>query len=372
MNANRRTVRRQHTVSKFYLKGFAAEEKTLTRLVLETGKSHPISVNDATVVKDFYSVEDEGHLDDFFERRFAEIEDPAAIALRHAIDLAWPLAPREREAMATWIALQHLRGHALRDATTEIQSLMYQLLVGSAGKRALRQHIERAENTPCSPARVDAEWDDLTQPGGTRIRPDARDHLRLIVDLLETTRERLSNHRWALQVFDRRTLLTADHPVSLVAAEDHPSWQGVGIANAGGFVLPLSRRRSLVIVPSAHPQRDVLGPGTTHLAREINALTLQTARRHAYHHPADATLAALPTRWTPRTRELHPDFGDDFINPDRELTETSPVDQGRVDLGAGVTLADLPWPIPGRQFRWAEPRPAPADTDTDEHAPEPV
>lgn len=62
-------IRRQHVVSKFYLKGFADEAGQLRRVYLPGDRSHLMATSDATVVKDFYTVTlPDGSESDMFER----------------------------------------------------------------------------------------------------------------------------------------------------------------------------------------------------------------------------------------------------------------------------------------------------------------
>jgi hypothetical protein len=66
-------TKRQHTVSKFYLRGFANETGSVMRYDVEERQSVPLSVNDASVIKDFYTVAlPDGSLSDMFEKLFAE------------------------------------------------------------------------------------------------------------------------------------------------------------------------------------------------------------------------------------------------------------------------------------------------------------
>lgn len=112
--ATKRT-KRQHTVSKFYLRGFATETGTVMRYDLEERQSVPLSVNDASVIKDFYTVAlPDGSLSDMFEKLFAEIEDGASAALEAILAGQWQLRGDARESLATWCALQHLRSEQIR------------------------------------------------------------------------------------------------------------------------------------------------------------------------------------------------------------------------------------------------------------------
>jgi hypothetical protein len=310
------TVRRQHTVSRFYLKGFAAEGRTLTRVPLgDPSGAHPVSVSDATVMRDFYSVErGDGTLDDFFERAFGEVEGEAAPALRRALDPAspWPLDKDDKAVLALWVALQHLRSESIRTARTNIDALMIRLVVGTSGKHALRRHIEASEGAAISDARLDAEWADLTRPGGTQLADDVAAHLTSIAELLSPTAHMLYDQQWSLDQFQRKVLVTSDHPVVLLPHPDAHPWEGTGLATSGGFAVPLDRRDALVIGASPGLP-DMRVPGNAALANRINAGVVANARRAVYHHPDDAEVVTGLRLPPVREYEVEPDTGGDLV-----------------------------------------------------------
>src|SRR5262249_18556644 len=114
--------RRNHTVQAALLRRFADERGYLTRVPLE-GKPHRINVKDATVINDFYTErEEDGSIDDSFERRLAQLESPLEPALRKLIDEScWPLPPEIRSYLAEWIILQHLRTPFIRSFSDNIR-----------------------------------------------------------------------------------------------------------------------------------------------------------------------------------------------------------------------------------------------------------
>lgn len=359
MAAKRQQIRRQHVVSKFYLKGFAANEKHLTRVAVSSGMTTTISVNDATVIKDFYSVDiGDGVLSDFFEREFSEIEDVAAVALRSALGAGWPLEGEERDALATWIALQHFRSEGIRDTATAMRAQMIRLLVGMSGKQRLRHHIESAEGMACGDARLEAEWTDLTQPDGTALDPDVQQHMQHLSELVGPTAQLLAARPWTLTVFGRKTLLTGDHPVSLLPNENHPSWSGIGVANAGAFLVPLSRWHGLHIDTSSEGPDDVLA-GTSKVAASMNGITIANAARHVYRHPDDEMVTDR-FDWHGRPhRRLLSSFGDSHVREEGySAVDFPPSKRPRMPVdveGSGVSLADLEWPILRRRFVWTPP-----------------
>jgi hypothetical protein len=327
-----------------------------------------MSTGDASVIKDFYTVTlPDGSLSDVFEKAFGEIEGSAAEALRLILSGVWPIAGDHREALATWIALQHLRSEDVRSSQGAFSAEMIRLIVGVSGKEALRSRIQQAESRAVSDRELDREWGDITKPGGPDIVPDANQHVRLLMGLLPRTAAYLRDCHWTLFRFGRRSITTSDHPVSLVVAPDHPEWQGVGIATAEVFLVPLSRRIALTIQPrrrlssisvEASYIPDVIVPGSTRIARTINQETAVRARKYIYHHPDESPLAGLYLPH-PETRD-RPSlsgatdlireggiFGNMTDEQRRALAATNYPQEGE----KGMTIDDVPWPIPGRRIQ---------------------
>lgn len=102
--------RRQHTVSKFYLRAFADDSGIVRRIGVPSREPVDLSINNASVIKDFYSVRlPDGSMSDVFEKAFADVEGGAAAAHKGLLKGQWPLHGDARMDLAAWIALQHLR-----------------------------------------------------------------------------------------------------------------------------------------------------------------------------------------------------------------------------------------------------------------------
>lgn len=361
-------IRRQHTVSRFYLKGFADETGNIRRVTLPGEPSIVLSTRDATVIKDFYTVTlPDGSLSDAFEKAFGKIENSAAEALGRILQGTWPIEGEAREAFATWVALQHLRSENVRSGQGYMNAEMIRLIVGVSGKEALRSLIQDSESRPVSDDELNYEWQDITKPGGPEMDPNANQHVRLLTSLLPTTAAYLRDCHWTLFRFDRRSIATSDHPVTLAVAPDHPRWQGVGIATAELFLVPLSRRVALTIQPRRRfPQMprgvarvpDFTKKGTTAIARSINQETAARARKYVYHHPGEAPLERLYLP-NPETRD-RPSISnaEGLIREEGLFSGMS--DAAKRALSAtsipggsdgGMSIDDVPWPIPGRRPR---------------------
>lgn len=355
--------RRQHTVSRFYLRSFADDAGVVRRLGVPGLEGVNLSVNKASVIKDFYSVRlPDGSMSDAFEEAFADIEDGAAAAHRELIEGRWPLDGDSRLNLATWIALQHLRTEGTRGDHEVIRASLIRLVVGVSGKEALRRHIERAEARTVEDEELEREWADLTKPGGPDLVPDVLGHMGTVTSLVPGFARYLHDCHWTVFRFHRRCLATSDHPVSLLVGSEHPPFLGVGIANAELFLVPMSRRIAITIQPrqrlidAGFPDENVpdfTAPVSTKTARSINQETVARARQYIYHHPADDPLQGLWIREhgpAPGMRE--PDI-EHFIRPEGMTTDPSairdPAPGVDRDDANDFSLSDLEWPIPGRR-----------------------
>lgn len=355
-------VRRQHVVSRFYLNGFASDTGRIRRVTLPGEPAHVLSTGDASVIKDFYTVTlPDGTQSDMFEKAFGEVEGPASEALRALLGGAWPITGDHRAALATWIALQHLRAENIRTSQASMNGQLIRVIVGTAGKEALRELIGKAEGREVLDDELDREWRDITKPGGPDLTPEANEHIRILMDLLPGMAAYLHDGRWTVFRFQRRSIVTSDHPVSLLVGGDYPAWQGVGIATAELFAVPLGRRTALTIQP-----RHRIGPGmenlpdsehegSTQVANSINQETISRARRYVYHHPDDSPLHRL--HLPDPDRRSRPSMSDSsgLIREDGlfgHMTEEERKSMPRIggNDGHGFSIQNLAWPIPGRRL----------------------
>lgn len=357
-------TRRQHVVSAFYLRGFANEGARLFRTPLSGASPHPIAVTDATVRNDFYTVPGRaGDPSDVFEQFFAQLEGDAVPGLAGltAPDPRFPDG-HTRASLSMWIALQYLRSEGIRMSGAEMRAVEVQITVGISGKQRLRELIESREGTTISDARVDAEWADLTQPGGTRIQPDPRDHIASIMDMLPGVSGLIHHSPWMLLRFTRKALVTSDHPVFLIPSLDANPWEGVGLANAFGYGIALDRHTGLVIVTSGAgdgvPDRVV--PPSAFYAKLLNQQVIRNARKAVYHHPDDDPREAhdglLPPERSTEMEVVPRKFPENgwgaSVSGSPARVPTLPAEED--DGSESWTIDDLPWPIPGRVFRYAE------------------
>ncbi|MFB9902860.1 DUF4238 domain-containing protein [Allokutzneria oryzae] len=356
-------VRRQHVVSKFYLNEFADDRGRIQRVELPGTHRHCMATTNASVVKDFYTLTlPDGTRSDAFERMFSTIESAASQAFRAVVQKGqWPVNGMHREAIAAWSALQHLRSEGMRNSHTQLQAQMIRMVVGISGKQALRELISQAENREVDDNELDAEWADITKPSGPDLLPRPESQLRALRNLWEPTTRQMMARRWTVVRFERKTLVTSDHPVALAVRSDYPEYMGVGLTNTEAFVVPLSRRVGLVMGKIGnHPGRELEIPGTTRLARAFLSEIVGSCRRYLYHHPLDDPLAGLELPQPHHQEVGQIDAG--FIREDglfSSLRDDSPEAEATArGLAAmrrahgtqkGFTIRDIPWPIPHRR-----------------------
>lgn len=290
--AQQQVSRRHHIVPRFYLERFADERNQLRQVWLPGDRRHNTTVTNATVVSDYYNlVDDAGELDDFWEQQFSAIEGRAAEAIRAVVERGEDGSdPETRYAISVFLALQHLRSSSIRDQAAELRSAFLKLQTAILGIEKLREVMEEGLGRDVGDGELDAEWQDLTQPGGTQIVVPVADHIAHIVDLIDPATEQFMVSGWTVWRFASGGLITSDTPVTIVRAAGHPPGWGVGLATAGGFTVPLSRDVALTVdvtksSDSAAPEMELLDELATTMF--FNMATANTARKILLTHPDD-------------------------------------------------------------------------------------
>lgn len=347
--------RRHHVVPQFYLKRFANDKDQLLQVWLVGDKrKHLSKVKDATVVQDYNSYRTfDGELNDDLEQVLSRIEDQSARAFVAALEKQiWPLPDEERYAMASWVATQYLRSEKHRQTTNEVFAETVKLLTGIRGIERLKWVMEKTLRRPVGHDELEAEWEDLTKPGGPTIKLSNLAHLENTARLIGQVADNIFGASWVLMTFEEPCLFTSDFPVSLFPDQENTD-RGIGIATASMIVAPLSRTTALLINPQ-HNSPDATVQGNIDYSHFINQGSVLWANRYILVNPSDES-------WIPetlpephyRTLGLIDDsmvsregmmamFSEDteaeFINNLKEEDKENP-------------LANFEWPIPGRVFK---------------------
>jgi hypothetical protein len=311
------------------------------------------SVVNVSVVKDFYTVqfgaEGATQVSDFWEREFSKIETPAAKAFNHVLDDGeWPPRPEDREALVLWLALQYVRNESARMMLTDLTAFQYRTIVGVNGIARLRQVMESRLHRTGGEAELEAEWADLTQPSGPRVLGNANEHIDIIRVLLGRIADHSHSCALVLWHFERKSLITGDHPVVLFGEPPLPGG-GVGLSSADCAMIPMSRRSALMLSPS--DPRDFQARGYARLAAQLNSAVSATSAHWLAVHPDDDPDALDLTFHPPRARAIAPPGVDGLVDRERPIESTPALGEYPIDLQPGsVPLVYPDWPLPGRVF----------------------
>lgn len=346
-------ARRHHIIPRFYLQRFADGQGRVRQIWHPGDRRHLANVSNVSVVKDYYAVSFDEHgatvVSDYWEKAFSEVEDAAAAAFTRAIDEGtWPPSREDRAALVHWLTLQHLRNESARVMLNDLTALHYRMIVGINGIARLRQVMESSLDRPVGDAELEAEWEDLTQRAGPTVHGDPHEH----IDTMRRVAGRMTDHFWACGIalcrFERRSLVTSDHPVVLFGTPRFPGG-GLGLVDADFAMVPVSRRAALLLAPSA--ESDARGRGSTRMAGQFTAAVSAAARRWVALHPDDDPDDLDLVFHPPRTREIPSPDMESLIHRDRPIETT----RGLGEYGDDVSPDRIPlvypaWPLPRREF----------------------
>lgn len=295
---DRQTSRRHHTVPKFYLRGFA-DRDTLLTVPLPGERRYRQSVNSAAVETDFYALPGHEDGDDVLERALADVEAPAAAIISRIESGTWPISPEERQACGFFIALQSTRTQTRRRTANSIEAQVARLQIGLGGRTRFKEQLQQAD-ADITDETADRLWSEAVRPEGPPIEITGAAFAEQMLTTATQLLPYILGRPWTLVRFDRRSLITSDHPISLVAAADASPWQGVGYATAAAILMPLTRKLGLVMGdPMAfadHVSIDrvadgeidtELRVGTTQMERLFNDHTVGFASKWVFLHPDD-------------------------------------------------------------------------------------
>jgi hypothetical protein len=339
---------RHHTVPRFHLRGFASEDGLLRQVDLRTGTRRSVSISDASVVKNFYTVElDDGKRSDLWEQRFADVESRVAPLVRAAVRAtSWSPTDAERSSLAVWIALQVMRGTAHRRSAAQTKAMMLTMQVGMGGLAYLRHAMSEGLGRDVSRPEALAVWEDLHQPGGPNMELTGQEFMDSIQFSIRKVGDHIMSRSWHRVRFSRKTLAVNDTPVALIPADDHPEFLAVGLANAGAITIALNRHTLLWLDSPAYPDGDL--PGSASIANMHNRNVVLGADRFVYTHPDDDDPADGLTFPVPERRMEQPDNLTSFSNIDRPLDDVLKQIAERGDEDdPNSMIADYAWPIAG-------------------------
>ncbi len=346
---SKKRKQRHHTIPRLHLRGFATPEEMVVQLDLTTGHRTDVSVGDATVIKDFYTIVlPDGTRSDAWEDWLSDIESQIAPALRRAIDMPkFSLSDEDRERLARWIALQYLRGPDNRAQQAALTSFTVRAQVGMGGLAYLQYAMSQGLGRDVALTEAERVWDDITSEIGPQVTVSGADHLKILSHTFDSATKQILGRSWGRLRFRRHRLAVSDAPVNLVRDSE---FAGAGLSGSRAVTVPLDRKTLLWL---ELPEPD--GPGidrdlepSTFFARAHNSSTLIGADRFIYFHPDDDPVPADADLPRPRSERLRISGSlASFSNRVRPLDDVLEQIAGRRGVADGSLIADYTWPLDG-------------------------
>jgi hypothetical protein len=190
--------------------------------------------------------------------------------------------------MAGFLVLQYLRVPRHREEMDALADQMLKRDVAAGGPMRLRE-VLRDTGEEYDDEAVKRAWEDLRNFDWSIRMP--REHhviesLGMIDEFAPVLRDQ---YDWSVIRFERRRLMTSDHPLLLLPDQSSLGWRAVGLVNAGRIIFALSRQCALCLFNrrSGGVADGKRLPPSTKAAEAINQLTVLNAHRRVFHHPED-------------------------------------------------------------------------------------
>lgn len=301
-------AKRHHTVPKFYLRGFADENERIATVPLSGQKPFIQSITKTATENRFYSLPGHPDGDDAFEKALSQLEGATARIIEEIKRGVWPLSPADRFTLGYFIAIQVARSPVQRRNSEQLAADVARMEIGLGGKENVKGWAKRKLGRDLTDEEAEQVWEQATQPDGPPITLARRDLIEHMVKVAGDLTKYIVGRPWLLLRFDRRSLITSDDPVGLVAhlEDDDTAWMGTGFMTAWGITFPLTRKLGLVasdpmVVADFVPVEDLHAGkgdraelGTTAYEKLINGHTAGGASLWLYRHPDDEKFVPHP------------------------------------------------------------------------------
>lgn len=299
MPARQSEPRLQHYVPRFLLRRFANERNQLRTLDLETERIYVQSLNSAAAKRDYNTIYDDGgHRGQIVEHSLAQMEGHFATVLRMLVDgqLTAPVqVPASiRQLIASFILIQWARTPAGRQALSSATDAELKQQIREAGPQRLREMFDAERDMPLTDKEAAEYWRILSDETYYRFTDYTNNLVRAGLgnshgNWLER-QQALTDRTIILLEWHKKTLLIGDQPVLTMPQGDFERMEDIGRIDpleAEFILIPVSRKKALIIGPSCGIRYIHSRPGTTLLARLINEIGIVAADRHVFSHPDD-------------------------------------------------------------------------------------
>jgi hypothetical protein len=277
--------RRHHLVPRFYLQGFARDDRIGVIRLGETPTRFVTSVINAAVEVDFYTVEtDDGPSADV-EEMLAGIEGRAATAMQALLVEGLPMDADLAADLAIFLGFQALRDRRTRDSQNQMADFFTKAMLLSLGPDQVRKALEEIEGRPPTDEEVETQLAFMANHEGYTVREHTNELVRGMLENVEAASAMVASRTWQLLRFDEPVLVTSDCPVvQWQAPANRSDFYGVGFGTADELRFPVDQRHALVMAWEA-PAGEVTRRGTSQMAAAFNGSVLAGAYQAVFHHP---------------------------------------------------------------------------------------
>ncbi len=282
---------RQHTVPKTYLRGFSDTKGRLRAFDRQQQREIPMSVNNASVVSDFYRLPDvpDGIDPLTVERLLSQKEAEASNALARIRKGETAIEPAAREALAEFVGLQIVRTSKQWEEVQELGDWYGKLWFEGLSREGVAQRLRDADIQP-SEDNIDSIMELVENPEKFRLVPPKGSFLLLFLNVyLRVLPYLTEGWNWIVVRSAQRPFVTSDAPVALVGDTVDG---GLGVANADEIWLPVGRHHAVVLTRDFSLPPVLLGLSCDHVGRICQRIALE-ANRWVYWHPADRPLTGI-------------------------------------------------------------------------------
>ncbi|MFN3255403.1 MAG: DUF4238 domain-containing protein [Ilumatobacter sp.] len=314
--------RRHHYYPQSFLKRFG-NDNAIGRVPIAEPHSHAVlRVSDAAVMKDLYTTIDKTVGETVaVEKVLAEVDGAAVQPLdRLAHGVLFPPQQRDREALAIWLGMLHVRTPAQRrhmEAMAD-QAIKLQLSLVQDEASAHR-FLEDWHGQTATDSEARELLDSMDKLEGTELVPHQNEFVMQMLDLgLRASTLFIARH-WAVVKCPANGpgLALSDSPFRLIEhPENHRPLMGVGLATADEIWIPLDRHTLLIMHSNPGTGDRVIHLDSDDDISALNQTIVDTARVEVFCHPDDSDNVATLT----------------FQDPDRPF--------GRVSAGWPIASTD--------------------------------
>lgn len=278
---------RHHYIPQFLLERFAQSRKICRTSLLVPEDSHVVSVKDAAVISNFYTVKDPDAGDTVMvEKLLAAVEGNAAPVVRNlTFECNFPLRGRARENMLLWIAFQMVRDPGSRVLIQTLTEYFFKRDFSTINSEEQAEALLNSRGVQASDKEIRKVLDFAKNLKTTTIQPHQNN---LILQMLTSSREmysRLLGLEMSLIKFSDPGLILPDRCVAPIVPHDLRNF----LSYEPGFLVPLDRR-TLLVIQNNQWTDDIIRISDPCIQHQLNQILATATYGTVFVHPEDERL----------------------------------------------------------------------------------